>query len=141
MKRSKQIQIHLALRMREINFTEVEWRSRAENMWLSFMGNQTLGMVGLITNTLESTKHNAHIIAFWVKPEFRRQGVGKQLITKLQEIASDLGLLKLGLNVTTTKTDAIRLYEKLGFKRVGLLKDNLRKGDIFLDEFLMEWFV
>jgi len=125
---------------REINFTEVDWRSRSENMRVALINGQAVGMIGLITNTLQSTKHNALIVSFWVKPDFRRQGLGRQLIVKLQEEASDLCLRKLWLTVTTTKREAIRLYEKLGFKHVGLLKDNLRKGDIFLDEFLMEWF-
>ena len=89
-------------------------------------------------------KHKASVFAMGVLPEFQGQGVGKKLLsTILEKIKSHPGMIKIDLDVTTTQTSAIHLYESLGFKKVGeyhkeLFVDgtyyNLYEMELLLDE-------
>jgi ribosomal protein S18 acetylase RimI-like enzyme len=76
-----------------------------------------------------------------VKPAFRGRSLAKGLLQNLQDIAPSLGMRKFSLQVTATQPAAIRLYEKMGFIKIGLLRENLLKDSGYLDEFLMEWHV
>lgn len=125
----------------EINFTETNWRNRINAMWFALVDGKIVGMIGLLTGANMSTRHCGQIISLWVKPTFRGQGIAKALVQKLQEIAPQHGLRKLSLQVATTQTNAIKLYEIMGFKNITLLTENLRKGDRYLDEYLMVWHI
>lgn len=74
------------------------------------------------------------IISLWVKPEFGGYGIAKSPLQNLQNIAPNLGLRKISLQVTATQRAAVRLYEKMGFIKIGLFRDNLLKDSIYLDE-------
>ena len=123
----------------EANLTETDWRNRICAMWFAIVGNDVVGLIGLIQQNNLATKHCGHIISLWIKPEFRRQGIAKRLIQKLKDIAPNMGLRKLSLHVSTTQPAAKQLYEMLGFNEVVLLKENLLKDKTYLDEYLMEW--
>lgn len=123
----------------EVNQTEQDWRNRIGVMWFAISGEEVVGLIGLLQRENQSSKHCGYVISMWVKPQFRGQGIAKSLLTKLQNDAPKLGLKKLSLQVTSTKTAAFGLYQDLGFKTVGLLKNNLLKDGKYLDEYLMEW--
>ena len=57
-----------------------------------------------------------------VSPEHRRKGVGDLLLDHLDEEAKKLGLSFMTLEVRVSNAPAIALYEKHGFKNVGLRK-------------------
>lgn len=50
--------------------------------------------------------------------EYRGQGIGKQLMSSLFELARSRGYLALSLSVDPRNISALRLYEKNGFKLV-----------------------
>jgi ribosomal-protein-alanine N-acetyltransferase len=60
-----------------------------------------------------------HILNFAVDPDFRGIGIGELLIKKSLALGQNLGATKATLEVRTSNTPAIRLYEKLGFRIVG----------------------
>lgn len=53
-------------------------------------------------------------------PEFRRQGVARALIGEMIRRAGELGLSFLTLEARASNAPAIALYEKCGFKNMGL---------------------
>lgn len=55
-----------------------------------------------------------------VMPEFRRHGLGRQLLEALIRMAVNENLHQLVLEVRTGNTAARRLYESCGFQPVGL---------------------
>lgn len=57
-----------------------------------------------------------------VSPYYRRQGIADALIARLCEICAGLELSFVSLEVRAGNTPAIALYEKHGFRRVGLRK-------------------
>ena len=57
-----------------------------------------------------------------VLPRFRRHGYGDALVLKLKEYCKENNLSFMTLEVRASNIPAIKLYEKHGFKRVGLRK-------------------
>jgi len=55
-----------------------------------------------------------------VLPSFRRRGVGKELLKKLLEVLKEEGVEEIFLEVRESNVPAIKLYESLGFRRIGL---------------------
>jgi ribosomal protein S18 acetylase RimI-like enzyme len=123
----------------EVGQTELDWRNRIGVMWFALDAGEVVGLIGLLQRENQSSKHCGYVISMWVRPHFRGQGIAKSLLKKLQKVAPTLGLKKLSLQVTVTQTAAFGLYQDLGFKTVGLLKNNLLKDGQYFDEYLMEW--
>ncbi|MFQ5980344.1 MAG: GNAT family N-acetyltransferase [Candidatus Heimdallarchaeota archaeon] len=80
-----------------------------------FIGNATLGIGG---------PRHEHVggIGMSVIPSYQRRGIGTILIETLIEIGKSLKLRKLVLHVVKENTPAIRLYEKVGFEKEGILR-------------------
>ena len=57
----------------------------------------------------------AHITTFGVHPDHRRRGVGRRLLMRLAELATELGALRLTLEVRVGNTAAQALYRSFGF--------------------------
>lgn len=125
----------------EINLTPTNWQNRLKSMWFAWTDNQIIGMIGLVQNKEMGIKHYAFLVSLWVKPAYRRQGIGALLIKHVQKDAPTKQLRKILLHVTKTQPGALRLYEPVGFKKVGTLKENLFKDNRYLDQDLMEWHV
>ena len=64
----------------------------------------------------------AHILNVCVRNDLRSGGVGRRLMLFLLERARELHMQDVFLEVRPSNTVAIRLYETLGFVRVGLRK-------------------
>jgi ribosomal-protein-alanine N-acetyltransferase len=62
----------------------------------------------------------AHIITFAVHPAWRRQRIGERLLLALLDLAQDGGAHEATLEVRLSNLAARRLYEKFGFRPVGL---------------------
>lgn len=77
-----------------------------------------------------------------VHPGHDGRGVGTALIKHLQGWASERqDVRKIELLVRQTNTEAVRLYQRLGFREEGRLKDRVRLPDgRFVDDLAMAWF-
>ena len=62
----------------------------------------------------------AHITTFAVHPRWRRQRIGERLLLAFFDIARDRRARELTLEVRLSNLAARRLYEKYGFRPVGL---------------------
>jgi ribosomal-protein-alanine N-acetyltransferase len=62
----------------------------------------------------------AHITTFAVDPDWRRQGVGSQMILALLRMSRTLGARNATLEVRLSNIAARRLYERFGFRPVGV---------------------
>jgi len=61
-----------------------------------------------------------HITNIAVHPAWRRKGLGTRLLTAIFDYAYQRGVRRLTLEVRVSNHGAQSLYEKLGFKRVGI---------------------
>ncbi len=62
----------------------------------------------------------AHITTFAVHPAWRRQGIGERLLLVFLDLAIDRHAREATLEVRLSNLGARRLYEKYGFRPVGL---------------------
>ena len=59
----------------------------------------------------------------YVDASNRRSGLARELIRKAIERAREMNLEQLTLGVVSTNEPAKRLYESMGFKRMGLKRE------------------
>jgi ribosomal protein S18 acetylase RimI-like enzyme len=59
--------------------------------------------------------HRGWINYLAVHPEYRRQGIGRQIMTAVEEKLRRLGCPKINLQVRETNTAVIAFYRRLGF--------------------------
>jgi ribosomal-protein-alanine N-acetyltransferase len=62
----------------------------------------------------------AHITTFAVLPEHRRSGIGSRLLLALMDLAVELAASVATLEVRISNAEARRLYERFGFRPVGV---------------------
>ena len=67
----------------------------------------------------QSVLDGADVMNIAVDPNFRRQGIGEQLISALVAKLKENQIICLLLEVRVSNEPAIALYEKLGFVQVG----------------------
>ncbi len=70
-------------------------------------------------------------------PEFRGKGIGHRLMIAALDRARDEGFLRVELSVRSDSTNAIALYEKIGFVKEGLLKRSVCVDGQFSDTICM----
>ena len=83
---------------------------------------------------------NAHVIqvqGLAVHPEARRHGVAAGLLDAAEETLRERGTRKLTLRVLSTNEAAIRLYERHGFVREGILLEEFCINGRFVDDVIM----
>jgi ribosomal-protein-alanine N-acetyltransferase len=73
--------------------------------------------VGFLAADLRQSEKTAWIATIGVLPEYRRGGIGADL---LKTCEASVTLPRLRLNVRISNEDAIRLYKTLGYYQVGL---------------------
>lgn len=70
-----------------------------------------------------------HIANIAVHPERRRRGIGSMLLKKALELAKEMGIKSIYLEVRESNVAAQKLYEKFGFYRIGLKRNYYRDGE------------
>lgn len=61
----------------------------------------------------------AHVTTFGVHPEWRRQGIGRQLLLNLVELSITIGARRMTLEVRASNAGAQALYRGFGFEVAG----------------------
>jgi putative acetyltransferase len=55
----------------------------------------------------------------YVRPEFRGQGIGRRLTTRLMEEAREIGYARMRLDTISSKmSEAVGMYRSLGFREI-----------------------
>ena len=70
----------------------------------------------------------ADILTVGVVPEYRGKGIAKALMALITEWANAQGSTAMMLEVKTDNSDAIGLYESLGYSRLNVRKDYFGPG-------------
>ena len=86
------------------------------SLWLVALDGDTVaGYVGS-----QSVLDEADMMNIAVHPDYRRQGIGRDLVLALAEALQKKGIRGLMLEVRQSNAPAIALYEQLGFQQVGM---------------------
>jgi ribosomal protein S18 acetylase RimI-like enzyme len=83
--------------------------------------NAVVGTVQVILTTPENQPHRGEIAKMLVHRQARRRGVGEALMREAEEAARQAGRTLLVLD--TASAEAERLYDRLGWQRVGVVPD------------------
>ncbi|MGI6456302.1 MAG: GNAT family acetyltransferase [bacterium] len=60
--------------------------------------------------------HRGWIYSLAVNPRFRNRGMGKALVTQIENALVDMGCLKINLQVLPSNKSVVSFYEKLGYR-------------------------
>lgn len=69
----------------------------------------------------------------YVRPEFRGKGIGRKITLELLALARKIGYSHARLSTTPVLTEAIDLYESLGFKRIAPYCEDPDPCPIFME--------
>jgi len=73
-------------------------------LWIAIFGNNWTGeRYGYVNN-------------LYVRPDFRHQGLGKQLMEKAEAFFRSRGIRKVRLTVSSNNPPAVNLYQKMGYR-------------------------
>ena len=65
----------------------------------------------------------AHVTNIVTKKDLRKNGIGSTLLEELINLSKNLNLVSITLEVNENNLDAIKLYEKFGFEKLGIRKN------------------
>ena len=86
----------------------------------AFQGQDLVGTVALEFSAKPKTRHKAHLIGMYVKPNARGTGAGRALVqAALGHLQERPGISCVTLTVTHGNESAIRLYRNAGFVEFG----------------------
>ena len=77
-------------------------------------GDRVVGFAGVWLMVDE-----AHVTTFGVHPDWRRQGIGRQLLLNLAELSVTIGARRMTLEVRVSNQAAQALYRQFGFEIAG----------------------
>lgn len=134
----------------EIIYTGDVWEKRISTsfnqegfmMFCAESEGKLVGMMGSGWSQRINTKHIATIYSVYVTASMRGKGVGSQLLEAiLSNLATIPNIEKVNLTVTLDQSSAIALYEKFGFRRIGIAQKELKIGGQYYDIVHMEKFL
>lgn len=81
-------------------------------------------------------KHSAYIVVGLLN-EYRHKGLGTEMFKELDKWALANNITRLELTVVSENINAVKLYEKMGFKKEGIKRNSLIIDGKYADEFYM----
>jgi len=92
---------------------------------VSLVAREEGKIAGFIIGTVFFQKDGltGHILTIDVKPVFRRKGIGAQLLMAMEKLFKEKGVQTCCLEAREDNTTAIELYLKLGYSKVGRLRN------------------
>lgn len=103
---------------------EINWINSINNspnslLLIAVTQQSIVGFLFFIGNTKRKTRHTGEF-GMSIHPDYRRIGLGQALVERLMEWAGKNTLIeKLTLQVFSSNTPAIQLYQKMGFVEEG----------------------
>ena len=86
-----------------------------ECIFVAEESNKVIGFIHVENYDLLYAPSMANILGIAVSNEFRKQGIGKKLLSKAEEWAKNKGITMMRLNSGATRKDAHEFYRNLGF--------------------------
>jgi len=77
-------------------------------------------------------------ISVYVERQWRGKGAGRVLLTRLIELGREHGYHKLVLSAFPFNPGGMALYDKLGFRTVGVYKEQGQLDGAWVDTIIME---
>jgi diamine N-acetyltransferase len=91
-----------------------------------------IGYIGV-----QSKGEELFLSKIYIRADERGKGFGKKAVQFLEDIARKLKLKKISLTVNKNNIGAVKAYERMGFKNLGPVVQDIGNGFI-MDDFIME---
>ncbi len=91
-------------------------------MIAAVLDGKIIGGLGLVGNMAEFTKHCASL-GMSIQLAYCNSGLGTEMMIHALDMAKANGFHRIELTVRTYNKAGIALYEKLGFEKIGMLKN------------------
>jgi putative acetyltransferase len=121
-----------------------DWKKRLAEFGDSAYGlvaevdGQVVGMLSLHTFPNRPRRRHAAGLGMGVHDDWQGKGVGTALMRAGVDLADNwLNLRRLELEVYTDNAPGVRLYERFGFEREGLLRQYSFRDGAYVDAYLM----
>ena len=101
-------------------------------------GGQVVGWGSLNVFNARKAYDSVADFSVYVERGWRGKGVGNRLLTRLIELGRELGYHKLVLSAFPWNTGGMTLYQKLGFRTVGIYKEQGKLDGKWADTIIME---
>ncbi len=98
---------------KEFNDLGDKYKSERERLYIAYMDGKPAGCVAI--RKIDAA--HAEMKRLFVRPEFRRTGLGMSLAKIVVEEAKELGYKELLLDSLPSMESAVELYNALGFKK------------------------
>lgn len=98
----------------------------------AFDGDRLVGHCDIAGRTSADERHTG-LLGIVVVEGYRGAGLGEKMVRTALGQASELGIWAIELEVFATNASAKRLYEKLGFKTVGIIPKKVLRDGRFID--------
>lgn len=99
-------------------------------------GDTVIGFCDILPNSAVGFTHVARL-GMAVRAEWRRQGIGRQLLSACLAHAKNAGIEKVELEVFSDNLRAITMYESFGFSREGVKVRGRKLDERYQDVVLM----
>lgn len=113
-----------------------------KDFWAEAVNENAVYIVGLVNNKVVAyggvwiSFEEAQVTNIAVHPDYRGQGIGTKLFSKLIEEIKKRNVTAITLEVRPSNESAIKLYEKFGLKSVGRRKGYYLDND---EDALIMW--
>lgn len=102
----------------------------------AFHATTLIGMAAYVPDRGMKTRHKARLVGLYLKPDWRKSGVGRALVEAVIAHARKQRVI-LQCHATMHNLPARRLYHALGFVQFGVERDALMIGGQGFDEELL----
>lgn len=110
-------------------------------MILGIIEDKIVSSAQITTINRKRIAHNSEL-AISVKKEYWRMGIGSIMLEALISFAKKQGTIKnISLGVKASNHNAIKMYEKFGFQKVGVHKDYFNINGVYDDKVLMDLYI
>lgn len=109
--------------------------------WAILEGERFCGIISLISllRTHRALTYNKAELAYWLSRSMQRQGIMTEAGQRVLSFAfDDLGLHKLYVSHFAENTASQELIRRLGFRRIGVQREEFQKGGIWYDHVMYE---
>ena len=105
----------------------------------AFDDENLIGIAGFVRAERRKTRHRGEIVQVYVSPDYAGRGVGASLLQKVIEASFEIeGIEQLELSVVADNQQAVKLYEKFGFKTYGVQTNYFKDEGIYWNQNFMQ---
>lgn len=114
--------------------------SEKDIMLVGFIGEEVVSVTSLQSYGRKRIEHRGNL-AVSVKKKYWHKGIGTKMIEELIKFAKSINITVIELEVKKENTNAIALYEKMGFEKIGLYKNFVKINGRYYDDYLMNLYL